>query len=216
MYAMTRKLKSLKSVFREQRRKKGDLSHNVQLAKGFLEMAQLLVSSNRQEELFLQLEHYCRIALAKVAKLEQIMLQQRAKMRWMKGGDQCSRVFFSHILSDEDANSLLVPFTPEDVKHAVFDIAEDKASGPDGPNTEADKYYTFGTHTKKLIVQRLSVILDKLISPCQAAFVPGRSIGDNIMLAQELFMGYNLAHRPPRCALKVDIRKAYDTVEWDS
>ncbi|KAL2232427.1 UNVERIFIED_CONTAM: hypothetical protein Sindi_1422700 [Sesamum indicum] len=67
----------------------------------------------------------------------------------------------------------------------------------------------------KLIVQQLSVVLDKVISPCQAAFVPGRSIGDNIMLAQELFTGYNQDHIPPRCALKVDIRKAYDTVEWD-
>ncbi|KAL2226376.1 UNVERIFIED_CONTAM: hypothetical protein Sindi_1996300 [Sesamum indicum] len=67
----------------------------------------------------------------------------------------------------------------------------------------------------KFIVQRLSVIMDKLISPCQAAFVPGRSIGDNIMLAQELFTGYNQTRLPPRCALKVDIRKAYDTVDWD-
>ncbi|KAL2252964.1 UNVERIFIED_CONTAM: hypothetical protein Sindi_0091100 [Sesamum indicum] len=57
--------------------------------------------------------------------------------------------------------------------------------------------------------------MDKLINPCQAAFVPGRSIGDNIMLAQELFMGYNQTRLPPRCALKVDIRKAYDTVDWD-
>ncbi|KAL2246942.1 UNVERIFIED_CONTAM: hypothetical protein Sindi_2546500 [Sesamum indicum] len=77
MYAVTRKLKALKPMFREQRRKKGDLSHNVQLAKGFLEMAQVLVTSNRQDELFLQLEHCCRVVLAKAAKLEQIMLQQR-------------------------------------------------------------------------------------------------------------------------------------------
>ncbi|KAL0401951.1 UNVERIFIED_CONTAM: Retrovirus-related Pol polyprotein from type-2 retrotransposable element R2DM [Sesamum latifolium] len=56
-------------------------------------------------------------------------------------------------------------------------------------------------------------ILDKLISPSQNAFVPGRSIGDNILLAQELFYGYNQQHLPPTCALKVDLQKAYDTVE---
>ncbi|KAL0420814.1 UNVERIFIED_CONTAM: hypothetical protein Slati_3104300 [Sesamum latifolium] len=57
--------------------------------------------------------------------------------------------------------------------------------------------------------------LDDLISPTQNAFVPGRKIGDNVMLAQELFMGYNQRHLPKCCALKVDLRKAYDTVEWD-
>ena len=51
MYAVTRKLKALKPIFREQRRNKGDLSHNVQMAKGFLEAAQLLVSSRRRDEL---------------------------------------------------------------------------------------------------------------------------------------------------------------------
>ncbi|KAL2226590.1 UNVERIFIED_CONTAM: hypothetical protein Sindi_2017700 [Sesamum indicum] len=67
----------------------------------------------------------------------------------------------------------------------------------------------------KLLVQRLSGVLDKIISPCQTAFITGRSIGDNIMLAQELFTGYNKLRVPPRCAMKVDIRKVYDTVEWD-
>ncbi|KAK4384721.1 hypothetical protein Sango_3032300 [Sesamum angolense] len=44
---------------------------------------------------------------------------------------------------------------------------------------------------------------------------PGRLISDNVLLAQELFSGYNQCRLPPRCALKVDLRKAYDTVEWD-
>ncbi|KAL2228396.1 UNVERIFIED_CONTAM: hypothetical protein Sindi_1819300, partial [Sesamum indicum] len=97
MYAITRKLKALKPVFRQQKRNKGDLSENVRLVKGFLEKAQILVSSDRQNDLFLLLEYCCRLVYAKTVKMEQTMLQQRTKMQWMKDGDQCSRAFFCKI-----------------------------------------------------------------------------------------------------------------------
>ncbi|KAL0428117.1 UNVERIFIED_CONTAM: hypothetical protein Slati_2986500 [Sesamum latifolium] len=57
-------------------------------------------------------------------------------------------------------------------------------------------------------------MLHKLIDPSQNAFVPRWNISDNILLAQELFSEYNQKRLPPRCALKVDLRKAYDIVEW--
>ncbi|GKE67379.1 sodium/hydrogen exchanger 6 [Tanacetum coccineum] len=47
----------------------------------------------------------------------------------------------------------------------------------------------------------------------QSAFVPGRRISDNILLTQELIRNYHRRHGPPRCAFKVDIQKAYDTVD---
>jgi hypothetical protein len=47
------------------------------------------------------------------------------------------------------------------------------------------------------------------------AFVEGRSISDNIMLSQNLLRNYHLNKGSPRCALKVDLMKAYDTVRWD-
>ncbi|KAL2225270.1 UNVERIFIED_CONTAM: hypothetical protein Sindi_3052500 [Sesamum indicum] len=250
MYAVTRKLKALKPVFRLQRRNKGDLTMNVQLAKGFLDEAQQL---------------------------------QRAKMQWMKDGDQCSRVFFRkiaqrrvrrrilqindengfthtdlgeiahefvsyyqnllggtrrrlsvdirylrpwarHCITDEEANQLLLPISADDVKQAMFDIADDKAPGPDGYSSrffkaawpvvgeEVTRAVLDFFSTGKLLKQVNSTIL--ALIP-KTAFIPGRSIGDNIMLAQELFSRYNQMRLPPRCALKVDIRKAYDTVEWD-
>ncbi|GKC40118.1 putative RNA-directed DNA polymerase, partial [Tanacetum coccineum] len=53
-----------------------------------------------------------------------------------------------------------------------------------------------------------------LVSPNQSAFVPGRCISDNILLTQELMHNYHLDRGSPRCAFKVDIQKAYDTVDW--
>ncbi|KAK4384661.1 hypothetical protein Sango_3038800 [Sesamum angolense] len=73
---------------------------------------------------------------------------------------------------------------------------------------------TLLTLIPKILVSRIRESLDLLISPSQNAFVSGRLISDNVLLAQELFSGYNQCRLPPRCALKVDLRKAYDTVEW--
>ncbi|GJW67965.1 RNA-directed DNA polymerase, eukaryota, reverse transcriptase zinc-binding domain protein [Tanacetum coccineum] len=66
----------------------------------------------------------------------------------------------------------------------------------------------------KIITDRIKGCLDKLVSKNQSAFIPNRHIHDNIMLAQELFKGYDRKMGPKRVALKVDIQKAYDTVNW--
>ncbi|KAL0401943.1 UNVERIFIED_CONTAM: hypothetical protein Slati_4224200 [Sesamum latifolium] len=301
MFGVTRKLKALKPIFRKQRQKKGDLSNNVILAASFLETAQALLARDRHSPLLLHLQFSCKLVLRLATKLEQQMLHQRAKFAWMKGGDQCSRIFFHkdvinefvafyqtllggdrrarmidlcylrpwarHTITEDEATQLICRVTPDEVKQAVFDIAEDKAPGLDGYSSGFFKaawpvigkevtqvildFFATGRLLKqvnatllslipkvqnptlvaefrpiscckmlykvitKIIVQWLSGLLDKIISPSQNAFVLGRCIGDNILLAQELFQGYNQQHLPPRCALKVDIRKAYDTVEWD-
>nr|GFA35420.1 putative RNA-directed DNA polymerase, eukaryota, reverse transcriptase zinc-binding domain protein [Tanacetum cinerariifolium] len=67
----------------------------------------------------------------------------------------------------------------------------------------------------KIIANRIKHGLKTIISPNQSAFVPGRSITDNILLTQELMHNYHLDRGSPRCAFKVDIQKAYDTVDWD-
>lgn len=68
----------------------------------------------------------------------------------------------------------------------------------------------------KILTNRMNPLLDTLISPDQSAFVKGRSITDNFLLAQELIRGYGKKSNPmPKCMLKVDIQKAYDTVSWD-
>ncbi|KAJ9536529.1 hypothetical protein OSB04_un000281 [Centaurea solstitialis] len=67
----------------------------------------------------------------------------------------------------------------------------------------------------KVLVSRLKPYLDGLINKAQSAFIPGRKIGDNILMAHELVSGYHLERGPPRCAFKIDLRKAYDMVSWE-
>jgi hypothetical protein len=66
----------------------------------------------------------------------------------------------------------------------------------------------------KILVSRLKIILPDVISPSQSAFIPGRQISDNILLTQELLHNHHLNKGPARCALKIDLKKAFDIISW--
>lgn len=55
----------------------------------------------------------------------------------------------------------------------------------------------------------------KVVDHSQAGFIPGRVISDNVLLASELVKGYNRKYNEPKCMIKVDLQKAYDSVEWE-
>ena len=66
----------------------------------------------------------------------------------------------------------------------------------------------------KILASRINHLLPKLISPWQAGFVPGRSISDNILPAQELALDLDRQLNHPNLILKLDMEKAYDRLEW--
>ncbi|WOL13849.1 ribonuclease H protein [Canna indica] len=69
----------------------------------------------------------------------------------------------------------------------------------------------------KILANRIRPLLSKIISPEQSAFVPGRSIQDNIMIVAELIDSFYYSKgKKPYLMLKLDLQKAYDRVRWEA
>ncbi|KAK4384289.1 hypothetical protein Sango_3075800 [Sesamum angolense] len=252
MYDIVCKLKRLKAEFRRQKKLTGNLTNNVTKAKIFLDKAQALFATYK-EDIFLNLVKCCSRVYAAAVKLTLDLGFLRHELK--------------HTITTAEASLLVAPVTHSEVKEAFFDIEVESAPGPDGYTSAfyraawpvvgqsmfeaVGEFFRTGKILKqinttllalipkvnmptyvsdyrpisycnvlykaitKIIVKRLQRVLPLLIDYSQNAFVPGRSISNNILLAQELLAGYNQTRLPDRCTLKVDIQKAYDSVEWD-
>ena len=170
-------------------------------------------------------------------------------------------------LSAMDIETLLRPFTKDDVYQVIMNSPKGKSPGPDGfpaefyqkcwpivgdlvsqailefflnskglhminstfitliPKSEhADSLEQFRPISlcnflykviTKLLANRLQLVLPTIINPSQAAFIKGRSIQSNILLANDLTRNLHSKHRGNRVCLKADLHKAFDSISWN-
>ncbi|XP_017981034.1 PREDICTED: uncharacterized protein LOC108663047 [Theobroma cacao] len=108
------------------------------------------------------------------------------------------------IIYENDNLSLCAVPSMEELKEAVFNIDKDSVAGPDGFTSY---FYQQSNHLAK--------VLPSMITDNQSGFVGGRLISDNILIAQELIGKIDRKSRGGNVALKLDMMKAYDQLEWD-
>ncbi|GJQ98638.1 RNA-directed DNA polymerase, eukaryota, reverse transcriptase zinc-binding domain protein [Tanacetum coccineum] len=152
-------------------------------------------------------------------------------------------LIFSKTVSEENAVKMIREVSEKEIKAALFDIEDNKAPGTDGYTSYTSIFYKKAWDivkndfceavkeffkTGKLLGKvnaTLITLVPKINTPlkvsdfrpiacCNSAFIPGRAITNNILLTQELLKGYNCVNGPKRCAHKIDLQKAYDTVNW--
>ncbi|GKA66757.1 RNA-directed DNA polymerase, eukaryota, reverse transcriptase zinc-binding domain protein, partial [Tanacetum coccineum] len=104
---------------------------------------------------------------------------------------------FTKTLTKEEADYMVKDVSEQEIKAAMFSI---------------DDFKEF-FKSRKLLKE----VNSTLISLIPKVYHPklGRNIQDNILLTRKLLKGYNRNGGSKRCALKIDIAKAYDTVSWE-
>ncbi|XP_062075236.1 uncharacterized protein LOC133779270 [Humulus lupulus] len=131
--------------------------------------------------------------------------------------DPIQRECFIHggILSLDQHHSLMKPFTKKDVEAAMFSINSIKSPSLDGYGSGFFKvmWKDLGGEISDAILG-LTKVLPLLINPNQGAFVKDRLLAHNILIFQDIIKGYKRKNISPRCVMKIDLRKAYDTIDW--
>ncbi|KAA3457985.1 reverse transcriptase [Gossypium australe] len=107
------------------------------------------------------------------------------------------------IIPNEFNESLLSPFCEDEVRVALKGMRPTKAPGSDG--------------FPALFFQQYWHIMGSCIDEVQSAFVPGHLITDNVLLAYEILHTFRQKRTRLKgyMAVKLDMSKAYDKVEWD-
>ncbi|KAL9674277.1 hypothetical protein QQ045_030548 [Rhodiola kirilowii] len=158
---------------------------------------------------------------------------------WAKGFDHIPR-----LVSEEMNDKLKPPFTEGEVKRALFQMHPTKVQGLDGfsalffqsnwhivgsdvtrevkvaERVEDLRPISLCTVVMKIITKalanRLKEVLPAIIAQTQSAFIGGRLITDNILIAHEASHFIRGIHKQKNgyISMKLDMSKAYDRVEW--
>ncbi|XP_057999137.1 uncharacterized protein LOC110645644 [Hevea brasiliensis] len=135
-------------------------------------------------------------------------------------------------VSSTNADFLVLPYTNDNVKNAVFGMHPDKAPGPDGlnpgsnstsiiliPKKKTSEYISdmrpislsnvIDRVVCKAMANHLKLVLPDVISHVQSAFVPGRLVTDNIMISHEVhhFIKGKRQGKTGVVAIKTDVSK---------
>ncbi|GJS57687.1 RNA-directed DNA polymerase, eukaryota, reverse transcriptase zinc-binding domain protein [Tanacetum coccineum] len=134
-------------------------------------------------------ESKCLKKYDKAMRAEELILYQKAKVKWFSVRDRNNAYFHKAIKSTIQSNKI------------------DAINDEDGNRYEGVEVVDqFVKHFKKFLGE------SRLVDPIHDT--DSLHIHDNIMLTQELLKGYYRNMGPKRVALKVDIQKAYDIADW--
>uniref|UniRef100_A0A803PYN7 Reverse transcriptase domain-containing protein n=1 Tax=Cannabis sativa TaxID=3483 RepID=A0A803PYN7_CANSA len=134
-------------------------------------------------------------------KYENMSARIQDFLGWLKKpGQAILEELLQKVITPEEGNMLSSMPSVTEMEEAFSEMGKDKAPGPDGfPMSFYNHHWT-----------------TKIISPNQVAFVKGRHIAENAMIAREIV--HSMKKRKGKggyMLIKIDLEKAYDRMGWE-
>ncbi|GJY18231.1 hypothetical protein Tco_0389722 [Tanacetum coccineum] len=158
---------------------------------------------------------------------EEKLLFQKSKIKWLSLGDRNNAFFHKTLKGRYQRNIIEKIQDVNGINHGGQDVAEQfvihfqRFLDQKGDVREISKCRSL-LYNKISNEEACSMVCDVSSKEIKDALFDigdnkalGRQIQDNILLTQELLKGYDRKGGPSRVAFKIDIQKAYDTVNWN-
>ena len=122
------------------------------------------------------------------------------------------------IVGKESVNVILYFFSTSDILPVFNSTIIALVPKCENPNNVRDYrliscYFFVYKCITKILANRLKKFLHVVIRNNQSDFIKRRSITDNILMAKELVRGYGISFLSPSCAVKIDLQKAFDSLD---
>uniref|UniRef100_A0A803PBK2 Reverse transcriptase domain-containing protein n=1 Tax=Cannabis sativa TaxID=3483 RepID=A0A803PBK2_CANSA len=153
--------------------------------------------------------------------LELLISRPACEKALSKIDNDFDKLFVEKVTNAENEEIGRIPRDSE-IKEVVFKLHPLKAPGPDGyPRIFFQKYWHIvGKEVCEMVIVRLLTdhlkgVMDRLVSPYQSAFIPGRWIAECTIMAQEVLHSMkNKKGKKGVMAIKTNMNKPYDQMEW--
>nr|GEX80236.1 hypothetical protein [Tanacetum cinerariifolium] len=214
MFKLVKKLKGIKGNLKALRWKNRNLHELVENYRQKLKQAQVKLDNNPHDQEAKKQEIMALVDYNEAIKDEESFMFQKAKVKWISKGDKNN--LYLHKVEMEDFEGM-------------FGARLNEEEALKWEMVEADVCFAIKEffNTGKLLgelnatlislipkIKRIKLGLHNLVDLNQIAFIQGRVIQDNILISQELLKGYDRKNEPSRCCFKINIAKAYDTMDW--
>ncbi|XP_060968731.1 uncharacterized protein LOC133036230 [Cannabis sativa] len=233
---LVKKMLRVKHVLKKFNREEvGDVEKLYNQCKADFITAQESLAKDPNNSLLLQEENRLGHEYAAALKQYTCFLRQQSKVSWLQNGEDNTKYFHSLMkkrklenrITTFESHGQIVDDYSEVVEHFLNHFRNfmgKKSSATRRLNQDCiqqgrtltleQQAKLIRPFTEKDVKKAMFEVLPCLVSDNQGAFVKNRLLAHNIMIFQDLLKGYTRRVVSARCIMKIDLRKAYDTVDW--